>query len=178
METSSAQEAHRQLSTARRAKGMTQSALAQQVGCKQSAISMMEQGRESALAQKHITAIAKILEVDMGSLSIEDHASHTQQGQRYCPTFDCPSNTVYAVNGTLYAMPRESAHNGSSDSKHCSYCGELLEAQCPECRASATPGACCTQCGTAYIATPDALPDGADTWAQSQRKRLQELGII
>jgi hypothetical protein len=38
-------------------------------------------------------------------------------------------------------------------------------------------GACCILCGTAYIATPEAIPHGADAWAKAQRARLQDLGI-
>ena len=53
----------RQLAKARREKGMTQSALAEAVGCKQSAISMLESGQSAKIAQETVTRIAALLGV-------------------------------------------------------------------------------------------------------------------
>ena len=178
MEMPNNRDYYRTLSAARRAQGLTQSALAKLVGCKQSAVSMMERGQEAALAWSTIKAIAETLDID-----ITEHAPKSDSAPRpaaperhYCPTFDCPANTAYAVNGVLYALPRPTGE-GTPAPKHCSYCGELVETQCPQCGENMNEGACCILCGTAYIATPEAIPHGADAWAKAQRARLQDLGI-
>jgi DNA-binding XRE family transcriptional regulator len=177
MTTAPDQTLHRILSEARRAQGLTQSELARKIGCKQSAVSMMERGQAAALAWNKIEAIAKLLAVDIKAFAPDDasptHAPATLNRKCYCPTFDCPANTPYAVNGRLMALPREL----ESEGKHCNYCGELLESTCPDCGSDINQGACCTTCGAAYIATPDALPNGIEAWAQAQRTRLNELGM-
>ena len=169
---------YRILSDARRAKGMTQSALAHQAECKQSAVSMMERGKEDALSWAKIETIAGILDVDVLSFAPESEAiiSTGAASASYCPVFDCPANTPYAVNGRLLAMPRAEHTCGG---KHCAYCGELLETVCPGCGIPLAVGsACCRDCGTPYIFTPEELPEGAESWAEKQRSNLKDLGII
>ena len=161
------------LSQARKERGLTQSELASKVGCKQSAISMMERGSEAALSLSTIEVISKELGVDVSAFSADVSAPSQAKGKTYCPIYDCPANTPYSVNGVLYALPR-SADDATS---HCRYCGELMESQCPGCGATVDDGSCCHTCGTAYIATPETIPAGAEAWAQAQRTRLKELGI-
>jgi len=168
------------LSEARRSHGMTQSALAKEVDCKQSAISMMERGKEDALAWPKIEAIAEIFEIDVSAFAPKQPPSTICQSpdthQIFCPIFDCPSNIPYVVNGKLYALPHATANPAD---KYCTYCGELLEKTCPECGASiTTKSACCKDCGTQYIATPEEIHEGAETWAQKQRQNLKDLGIM
>ena len=164
------------LSQARKERGLTQSELATMVGCKQSAVSMMERGSDSALSWSTIEEISKELGVDVSAFApatTASTASSQETGRSYCPIYDCPSNTPYSVNGALYALPGQVEHATT----HCRYCGELMEAQCPECGAQVQNGSCCHACGTQYIATPETIPEGAEAWAQAQRSRLQELGI-
>lgn len=184
-------ELYRVLAAARRAQGVTQSALAKQVGCKQSAISMMERGRSNALAWSTLQAIGQALEVGVEAFASETEADANvpPPGRGYCPTFDCPANTPYIVNGTLYAMPRPHAVAGGGD--HCRYCGELQETQCPGCGTNVGEGACCCACGTPYVPTPqphegsggdgqprdDALPD-VQAWVNAQHARLSALGLM
>ena len=164
------------LSKARRNHGMTQSALAKELDCKQSAISMMERGKEDALAWPKIEAIAKIFELNIEAFApkITPPSTPNYSLSSYCPIFDCPSNTPYVVNGKLHALPRTT----SITEKHCGYCGELLEDSCPECGANIIKkSACCNDCGSPYIATPEEIPEGLETWAKNQRQNLKDLGI-
>jgi len=165
------------LSESRRNQGLTQSVLAKQADCKQSAISMMERGREDALSWPKIQAVAKVLDIDIKAYAPAKTSDelNTSESAGYCPIFDCPANIPYAVNGRLYALPHITASHGE---KHCGYCGELLENSCPECGAHIhTSAACCRECGSAYIATPEMLPGGADNWAAKQRSNLKDIGI-
>ncbi len=169
------------LSEARRSHGMTQSGLAKEIECKQSAISMMERGKEDALAWPKIEAIAKVFEIDISVFAPEQPPPATchpplATHQSFCPIFDCPANMPYVVNEKLYSLPRATA---TPSDKHCAYCGELLENTCPGCGANiTTEAACCKDCGTPYIATPEKIPEGLETWAQKQRQNLKNIGIM
>ena len=55
----------KQLRKARIAAGLTQAALAGQVGCTQSAVSMMEAGRPEALSRESLEKLAKVLNVTL-----------------------------------------------------------------------------------------------------------------
>ena len=163
---------HVMLRDARRAAGMTQSALASAVSCKQSAISMMERGRVDALAQGTLENIAEMLGVDLpdqAKPSVLQDLTVISAGA-YCPTFDCPSNLPYMVGGEIFFAP-----SSSGGSKHCSYCGELVESRCPGCGAVVESGACCLVCGTAYVSSEGlGLPD-PQRWADEQRARIREI---
>jgi DNA-binding XRE family transcriptional regulator len=173
---------HKILSEARRSHGMTQSALAKEVECKQSAISMMDRGKEDALAWPKIEAIAKKFDLNVEAFapkSTEPIAQRAMTGdstpRAFCPIFDCPANMPYVVNGKLYALPRAIVNPAD---KYCAYCGELLEKTCPECGASITAeSACCQNCGTPYIATPEEIPEGLENWAKNQRQNMKDLGM-
>ena len=166
---------YRQLRDARREHRLTQSALAQQVGCRQSAISMMEQGRMDAIARETMVRIGELLGVELPAEDQPVSRPAAAGAGRYCPTYDCPSNLPYIVGGELFLMPRP--HPGAG--AHCRYCGELLESRCPnaECARplSAEPGGCCSGCGTSWITVPsDEMADPAQ-WAAAQRARIREL---
>ena len=168
---------YRILSDARRARGVTQSTLAKEVDCKQSAISMMERGKEDALAWTKIEAIAAVLDVNVDAFAPNEEQSPVlgEMARGYCPVFDCPANLPYVVNGKIIALPRKL---GDYSEKFCSYCGELLEKCCPGCGAKISKdAACCGECGSAYIATPESMPQGVEEWTNSQRQILSDLGI-
>jgi transcriptional regulator with XRE-family HTH domain len=171
--------AHR-IAEARRARGFTQSALARQADCKQSAISMFERGHESALAQSKVETILKLLGIEAPDPTTPAAPSPeplTPHPLRYCPVFDCPSNIPFIVQNKLLLSP--SQRLPTVDDKHCPFCGELLENECPDCGAAVNHGACCTRCGTPYISTP---PDNPGTsmveWMETQHLRLRSLGIL
>lgn len=166
----------RQLALARREKGMTQSTLAQAVGCKQSAISMLESGQPEKLSQEAVAKIAALLEVPLEPHSAQGHSSapipHPSVALAYCPSAACPSNVPYAVAGELLFWPRPQP--ASASAKHCAYCGEVLERQCPRCGAAVTAGACCPACGGAKVT--NTLPPEADgeAWAEQRRREIAE----
>ncbi len=173
----------RLITAARRHRGLTQSELARQVGCRQSAVSMFESGHANALARPKIDALLKLLEIevpaDAGDASAGP-ATLTQTAANichlYCPVFDCPSNVPFTVQGTLLIKPQPLP---AANARHCAFCGELLENACPECGAPATGGACCTQCGSPYITFPPHLTGAdANAWADTQRSRLREIGLL
>lgn len=171
------------ISRARRQLGLTQSELARQVGCRQSAVSMFERGHLTALARPTIKAILVALKLDAAladappNAPLPDNATESTTLLAYCPVFDCPSNIPFTVQGTLMLKPSTSP---SATARHCAYCGELLERMCPECGIPINDGACCNQCGTPYICPPPELggPETTLAWADRQRGRLRELGII
>lgn len=145
----------RQVTEKRRAMGYTQSELAGQIGCKQSALSMFERGNAHALAQAKIAQLAETLELVLPALP-----SNTAPGELpsrgYCPLFDCPANQLYLVQGALFALPRR---NQAGSGPFCRYCGERLESRCPGCGHPVQPGACCNLCGTPYVPTPTVETD-------------------
>lgn len=167
----------RQLAKARREKGMTQSALAGAVGCKQSAISMLESGQSVKIAQETVDKIAALLGVtressgeDLGPLAPVPgpHISHA-----FCPNALCYSNVPYAVNGDLLFWPRPQPASPSGGA-HCAVCGELLEQRCPHCGAVPSAGACCPACGGARVT--NTLPPETDheAWAAQRRREIAE----
>ena len=165
---------HRRLRDARRAQGLTQSALAAQAGCKQSALSMMESGRMEALARGTIEKIAGILEVPLDPETAPAAAAHAASaaGRAVCPNGECPSNVPFFVGGELIFWPRRQPAPGG---RHCAFCGEVLERQCRSCGAPITAGACCPQCGTAHVQPPPAAGAGdLAAWAEQRRRELAD----
>jgi transcriptional regulator with XRE-family HTH domain len=165
----------RQLATARREKGMTQSALAEAVGCKQSAISMLEAGQSAKIAQETVAKIAALLDVPMAPAPATPRlpASVPAHAYAFCPNALCHSNVPYVVNDDLLFWPRPQPGGAAA---HCVVCGELLERRCPHCGAApSAPGACCPVCGGARVT--DTLPPETDraAWAARRRGEIAEL---
>jgi len=162
---------HEVLRRARRAGSVTQSALAEAVGCRQSAISMFEAGRADALAWDKVQRMAAHLDVDLSSFAGPAVSSLTVSAIRlaYCPAHDCPSNVPYVVGGRPCLKPRlVSTHEGGPG--HCRLCGEVLETRCPNegCRADICEGAFCPFCGSAYVS---GLPGMEYSPARVERRR-------
>ena len=167
--TTLSQEICKQIAQARREKGLTQTALATEVGCKQSAISMLEAGQASKLSKENIEKIAAVLGLTL-------HTSETQvvpstgPQQGYCPNALCPTNTPYVVQEQLIFHPR------LQQGKHCAACAELLETRCPNCASPIhTEGAYCSHCGEARVTNtlPPERPIAA--WVAERRRELIEL---
>jgi len=166
----------RQLAQARRDKGFTQSRLAREVGCKQSAISMLEAGLAGKLSMESVRKVAELLGVALPDAR-PDAASAVPCPQGYCPDALCPSNVPYLVQGRLLFWPRL---QGAAAGGRCIYCGEFLETHCPECGVSVImDGATCSACGTARVADTLAPETDRGAWLRERRCELAEWrGLI
>lgn len=142
-----------QIRTARLQRKMSQSELARQVGCKQSALSMFEGGRMTALNDQTIGKICHFLGILPPSTGEQQAMMAVQpvveKVRAYCPNPECPSNLPYSVNGQELFLPRRL--EVSAAEHHCRWCGEIVERACPECGAAVQSGAFCTQCGHTYV---------------------------
>ncbi len=143
---------------ARREAGLTQGQLAAEVGCKQSALSMFEQGDGTKLNDEVIEKLAKKF-----NLSLTPSVSPAQVNtpplphfptpplhHGFCPNPHCPTNKEYFVEEIRLFLPdRETADPVGG--KYCAMCGELLERVCPNCGAPVHAGAICSLCGQPYV---------------------------
>jgi len=136
---------------ARRAHGLTQTALATEVGCQQAALSMFEKGNGTKLSAEYVEKIAKRLGIDLVALqkkvALEELNPSTTPivTLGFCPEPECPSNTAYAVAGRTFH--KVTLQRG----RYCAFCGEVLETRCASCGAVLNEGACCSCCGTPYV---------------------------
>ena len=153
---------------ARRAQGLSQSKLAAEVGCKQSALSMFEQGDGTKLNDAVVERLAKKFGIDInmadsqtGSGGCENHA---EQGSSlntvagFCPNPQCPTNHVYKVGVRDCYRPDRAAADPVGG-RFCAICGEVLEKKCPNCGAAIHDGAFCSFCGASYISAVQKVGD-------------------
>ncbi len=139
---------------ARRAAKLSQSVLAAEVGCKQSALSMFEQGDGTKLNDAVVEKLAKKFAIDLKTSAAASVSSPvqlvTQAATGFCPNPHCPSNRCYEVDGrTLYRPDRTSADPVGG--KFCALCGEILEKKCTNCASPIHEGAICSHCGEPYV---------------------------
>lgn len=156
----------RKIKDARRSLKLSQSAVADEVGCRQSALSMFEQGDGTKLNEEVIGRLAKKFGVSLTGereetgknvidrpIPPEYAASAEIRNRGFCPNAHCPTNKAYEVDGrTLYLPDRETADPVGG--RFCAMCGEVLEKRCPNCGAPVHDGAVCTFCGDSFVATP------------------------
>ena len=148
----------RKIKDARRAAGLSQSVVAAEVGCKQSALSMFEQGDGTKLNDQVIERLAKKFGVELiPAKAVEVRASAASvcgvsavRTIGFCPNPHCPSNRAYEVEGRTFLRPDRSAADPVGG-KFCAVCGEVLEKTCPNCGAPVHDGAICSFCGDAYV---------------------------
>ena len=145
------------LRDARRAVKLSQSELASEVGCKQSALSMFEQGDGTKLNDAVIGKLAKKFGVSLEAeapVSLLTGATTVASASRgFCPNPKCPSNAAYAVDGRTFLRPDRVAADPAGG-KYCALCGEVLEKRCPNCGAPVHDGAICSFCGEPYVSIP------------------------
>ena len=145
----------KKLKEARRAAKLSQSVVASEVGCKQSALSMFEQGDGTKLNDAVIRKLAEKFGVSLTSESPVSEFTGTDAvasvSRGFCPNPKCPSNTAYEVDGRTLLKPDRSAADPAGG-KFCALCGEILEKRCPNCGASVHDGAICSFCGEPYVA--------------------------
>ena len=141
--------------------GLSQSALAKEVGCKQSAISMFEQGDGTKLNDEVIKRLAEKFNIDLKPKPIEPVRTELEVKAAYltpsstrgfCPNPSCPSNHVYAVQGKTFYRPNLSEADPVYG-KFCALCGEVLEKTCPNCGRSVHEGAFCSWCSAPYVSS-------------------------
>jgi len=168
----------RQMAQARKAKGLTQSALALAVGCKQSAISMLESGQPSKLSAENIEKIAAELGIALvlPAAQIVAALPAATAVKGYCPNAHCPSNIPYWLQGRAVFQPRVQE---MAQGRFCAHCGEVLETACPNCgRAVHVPGAFCTQCGEVRVTNTLTEQENSETWVTARRQMLAELRTL
>ena len=148
----------RKIRDARREAGISQSALSLEVGCKQSALSMFEQGDGTKLNETVVNALCKKFGIEIGNkpaVSVADNplpALSTERG--FCPNPSCPSHERYEIEGRLYLKPDREKQDPVYG-KFCAVCGEVLEKKCPSCGRKLHEGACCSYCGQKYVSVPE-----------------------
>lgn len=143
---------------ARRAAKLSQSVLAQEVGCKQSALSMFEQGDGTKLNDDVIKKLADRFGIDITGESSSGSVVSTSDvsvvarvpGEGFCPNPNCPSNHEYHVEGRKLLRPDRKAADPVGG-RFCAVCGEVLEKKCPNCGTYIHDGAFCSLCGNPYV---------------------------
>ena len=137
--------------TARRDHGLTQTALAAEIGCHQAALSMFEKGNVTKLSTEYVEKIATRLGIDLEAIKEQAVLEEGDAEKKptamigFCPENECPSNVSYAVAGrTFYKVTLQKG-------RYCAFCGEVLETKCPACGAPLNEGACCSACGKPYV---------------------------
>lgn len=148
----------RKIKQARRDAGLSQSELAAEIGCKQPALSMFEQGDGTKLGDEAVLKLSKKFGIPLCESAASDgipesaaaQPSVVAAGTGFCPNPECPSNSQYSVDGRVFRRPdRKSADPVGG--RFCAVCGEILERKCPTCGAAVHDGAVCTFCGKAYV---------------------------
>lgn len=162
----------------RLAAGLTQNELAEKVGCKQSALSMLERGRVSAVSRETLAKIAEAVGVALPEGAVPAAAAVAAAlplGFAFCPNFECLSNLPYFVGGELLLLPLGSAGDGA----HCAVCGEILARTCPACGAPVRRGGgCCGRCGAPLVAVPAGEPADPAAWAAAQQAAIAAFARI
>jgi transcriptional regulator with XRE-family HTH domain len=144
----------RRIREARREAGLSQSVLAAEVGCKQSALSMFEQGDGTKLNDEAIEKLAEkfgiSLKKESSPVSSAVVFSPREKGTAFCPNPDCPGNHGYNVGAEILFRPDRTAQDPAGG-KFCALCGEVLESKCPNCGAAVHDGGVCSFCGKPYV---------------------------
>ena len=141
------------LKEARRAAKLSQSVVAAEVGCKQSALSMFEQGDGTKLNEVVIRKLAEKFGVSLTErppVPVQIPAPVSVGERGFCPNPHCPSNQADEVEGRTFRRPDRSAADPVGG-KFCAVCGEILEKRCPNCGAALHDGAVCSFCGDPYV---------------------------
>ena len=141
---------------ARRLAKLSQSDVAAEVGCKQSALSMFEQGDGTKLNDEVIEKLAKKFGVELHPA--EKKSEPVETAIRFsaapvigfCPNPHCPSNVSYEVEGRLMLKPNRTMADPVGG-RFCAICGEVLEKRCPNCGAPIHEGGVCSFCGDPYV---------------------------
>ena len=174
----------RKIAQARRDQGISQTALALELGCKQPAISMFEAGDGTKLSEEMVKKLAMRFGISLevqpkeGGARFESKEAIDNLAQStlaFCPNCQCPSNVPYVVEGRLLFRPSSRVASPVKGGRRCAVCGEVLEQRCPTCGAPLNEGACCAFCGLPYVTST--WPPGTDVegWARTRRDEIVAL---
>lgn len=152
----------RKFKDARREAGLSQSVVANEVGCKQSALSMFEQGDGTKLNDDAVTKLCAKFGIELpkeekgqavsaAAVPRPLAAAATGPHTAFCPNPACPSHFEYFVDGRRFLRPDREKQDPVGG-KFCAICGEVLEHSCPNCGAPVHEGGVCSYCGSPYVA--------------------------
>ena len=146
----------RKVKESRRSAGLSQSVVAAEVGCKQSALSMFEQGDGTKLNDEVIGKLLKKFGISIGEegekkAEVGPLPTNPVPHTGFCPNPHCPSHMAYEVDGRRLLKP-DRVQQDPVAGKYCAICGEILERRCPNCGAPVHDGAICSLCGEPYVA--------------------------
>lgn len=143
---------------ARRAAKISQSELAAEIGCKQSAISMFEQGNPTKLSSDAVVRMAEKFNVPLDEKnSVAPDAvlkpmdfPPEEPTRGFCVNPRCPSNRRIDAGGRKLVLPDRKLADPVGG-RFCAMCGEVLEKRCPNCSSPVHDGAVCSVCGDVYV---------------------------
>ena len=146
---------------ARKQAGLSQSVVAREIGCKQSALSMFEQGDGTKLNREAIENLCRKFSIPLleqsgnkasAGSSLAAQIFDVSHERGFCPNPNCPSHQVYEVEGKRFFKPNRNEQDPVGG-KFCAVCGEVLEKRCPNCNAPIHEGAVCSFCGAPYVSS-------------------------
>ena len=141
---------------ARKAAKLSQEVIAAEVGCKQPALSMFEQGDGTKLNDETVAKLAKKFGISLEASdkpNAEDSRpviAFVASASGFCPNPHCPTNHAYSVDGRDFRKPDRAAADPVGG-KFCAMCGESLVRKCPNCGAPVHEGGFCSICGEPYV---------------------------
>lgn len=162
---------------ARRARGMTQKALAEQIGCSQPAICKFEHGEPGVFSHETLRDICARLNVAFyeSDSDTKDSCADTPsspleyspisdaeelESLQFCPNFHCVKATRFCSNGKIVLMPAMYMAPRGLFTLHCTGCGAELSHGCRD-KSCVTPlvkgAAFCYGCGTSLVEIPESL---------------------
>lgn len=167
---------HLRVRAARRAAHLSQAALAEKAGCRQSQLSAFEAGIAGKVSREAMAKFAAALGLPLpdetGAAAGALPAAGAAAAAAFCPNFECPSNLPYFVGGDLFFLPLGTAGAGA----HCAFCGEVLERACPACGAPVPArGGCCGACGAPLLSLPEGFASDPRAWAAARRAEAVAL---
>jgi DNA-binding Xre family transcriptional regulator len=150
----------REIRSARSEQHLSQEELAKKVGCSQTALSLLENGDETAVSTKTLKRICTVLGID---------CPNPQNGRVsrlcFCTQATCPKNVPYLVRGKLCFQPGMVFVEGENPA-FCTGCGCVLADVCNAHGCGAQPqlgDAFCLECGASLVEIPKSLTKHQDT---------------
>lgn len=143
------------IALARREAGISQTELAAEIGCKQSALSPFERGDGTKLSDETIQRLSEkfgipLPKTESAQLPVIDFHPTASSGTGFCPNPDCPSHHKVNIGGRQLMVPDRKLADPVGG-RFCAYCGEVLERKCPNCGSPVHDGAVCSFCGKPYV---------------------------